>query len=226
MAVTFDSDATNTTDAGPATSFTNTLLTVGSGTNRVLLALVCWDTSTPGTVTAAWDVVGANQAMTLIVAVNGSSTNRVELWGLVAPVSGNKTLTVTSTNSNHCCLSAIAFAGANQTGGATSFPNSTSATASTANPSLVITSATGNFTVALMGAAGAFDSGRTQTVLRGYPVNAVASENCDATQATGAASVTHGFTQTATAWGAVGTDIAVPGVVAPSIINPFRALMG
>lgn len=63
-----------------------------SGTDTVLYAFATRDsTADPGTPTATWDAVGANQAMTLIQ--EGSGTSRyLAMWRLVNPTAGTAKL--------------------------------------------------------------------------------------------------------------------------------------
>lgn len=131
------------------TSASYTGITVGSGSNRALVVTLSWDQAfpsvAPSSVTAVWDSGGTNQSMTSIINQTTAGTApQVTLFGLVAPTSGNKTLLVSWTTSAPVWVDAISFTGVNQTGGATSFPNSTGAVnAATLN----VTSATGNMVV-------------------------------------------------------------------------------
>jgi len=98
MTVVFDAVATFQSSSVGATSGTLTSMTVGSGSNRFLVAGAIFFTAISG-LTAVWDAVGANQAMTLIGSVT-SGTVTTYLFGLANPVSGNKNVTFSWTTSN------------------------------------------------------------------------------------------------------------------------------
>lgn len=126
-AVTFDAGSTsvcvdNTTNA---TSTTCSTITVGSGSNRVLICGISW-TATPTSPTVTWDSGGTNQAMTQIT--SNLNTRFNALYGLVNPTSGLKTLSIAWSNGITGTQTGCAsYAGASQAGGATTFYNSTTA---------------------------------------------------------------------------------------------------
>jgi hypothetical protein len=186
-------DATSSASAhGTGTSGTIATLTVGSGSNRGLVAIMVNDVN-PGTVTAIWDSGGTNQAMgqigtTEIDSVGGA----VSVFGLVAPTSGTKTLAFTTTNTvSDIYMDLMSFTGVDQTGGSTSFPNVTQTQGGLGTPSVTITSAIGNYTFS---GISSFDnlSSNNQTLLHyDHSGNVV----IEASQyAAGAATVTHSFT--------------------------------
>jgi hypothetical protein len=116
------------------TSQTYTGLTIAAGSNTVLVVSVGWDIgssagTTPTGLSMVWDSGGANQALTRIITSDpGTNTGwHSELWGLVGPVVGNKTLALSWTTAAHPFLVGMAYDGVNQTGGATSFPGAVSA---------------------------------------------------------------------------------------------------
>lgn len=149
MAVVVDAVGTETHTA-PGTSATYTGITVGSGANRALVVAIVWGTGTgdPTGRSVTWDSGGTNQAMTEIVFRGTGGNTSVGIYGLVAPTSGNKTLAVSWTVSNESFIGAISFTGVDQTGGATSFPNSaTSGTVAT----LTITSSANDYVVCCYG---------------------------------------------------------------------------
>lgn len=192
--------------AGPITTTTFTNLTVGSGTNRALVAVITFDVD-PGAFTAAkW----GTQNLTQIVKNTGSDGTAI-LFGLVNPTSGNQTFTFTwTTSANDTYIDAISFTGVDQTGGATSFPNSTTASpSSTATPSITITSATGNYTVSAM-TMGQNTTSNNQTLL--YFNHSGSFVNSSAQYAAGAATVTHSWVLTAADIPLlVGTDVLAAG---------------
>ncbi len=138
-----------------------THMTVGSGSNRALIAVIVLgyngSGARPTSISCTWDQGGSNQAMTLIGTINASNNfATAQLYGLIAPTSGNKTLRLNYSNStlnnNEAWIDAIAFTGVSQTGGATSFPGFTSADTGT---TVAVTSATGDFVVASWSPSGA-----------------------------------------------------------------------
>lgn len=148
--VVFDANASVATYNGTsASSISNANLTVGSGANRVLVAQVAFDISAGQSVSScAWDPSGTNQSLSFIAGAT-SGADRTEIWGLVAPTSGNKTLTCNfSANVTHQELNVSSFIGADQTGGSTTFHNTNTATGTTAAPTITITSATGEIAIA------------------------------------------------------------------------------
>lgn len=185
MAVAIDAIGTEVTSNSVATKSLTTL-TVGSGANRALIVGMTLQ-STATAVTVHWDTAGTNQSMTLIGSKAAASVCTVYLFGLVAPTSGNKTLTASWTGTSDVTLAAVAFTGVNQTGGVTSFAHFTSA-AATGVPSLAVTSATGDWVIGcLANSSGAFSTvGNTSWYLDNAPNNFSAAGN----YATGAATVT------------------------------------
>lgn len=121
--------------------------TVGTGTNRALVAQCKW-TGLPGTPTAVWDSGGTNQSMAIITQ-KATSTNAqtTVVFGLVAPTSGTKTLLVSWTGSQELIMQAFAVVGANQTGGATTFANATTTNGTSAAPAISITASQGSMAV-------------------------------------------------------------------------------
>src|SRR5882672_12842690 len=131
MAVVFDAiQATQFFSPSPGTAtldHTAALgsITVGSGANRALIALICIAKATPVLTvsTATWDQGGTNQAMGFIGftnVVSGANTLRVELWGLRAPTSGQKTLRVvlSGTTIVDSYIAEVSFTGVDQTSNA------------------------------------------------------------------------------------------------------------
>jgi hypothetical protein len=140
-------------------------LTIGSisASNPGLLAvvlinqnsLVTWSGLTR---TLSWDSAGTPQAMSLIgeaqVTDSGTDTLVIELWGLVNPHTGLKTLAYTYTGGSHpnILINAISLTGVLQTSNALAFPtahfNSASNTNSVGPASVAITSAAGDMAFA------------------------------------------------------------------------------
>lgn len=187
-------DANSTAAVGSTSSvpnLANSNLTIGSGSNRALIAQVAINSRTITSSSCVWDTVGANQSMTLIKRqIHGTSGLTSELWGLVNPVSGNKTLTCTfSTSVAFVSLNGISFTGVDQTGGTTSFYNATGATGSSTAASVTISSASGDATIET-GLTTQTDSAPNQTLV--YDVNSTFGGYGQ--RAAGAASVTFSWT--------------------------------
>lgn len=151
MAVTLNATGTLTTSGAGSTSMNYVGITVAAGSNRVLLAFIAFDqlaATLPDPVTASW----GGQSMTLIgsKAVTSHAGTLIYMFGLVAPATGNQTLAVAWTNSLFIGCCAVAFNGADQTGGATTFPNSQTSTGTTGATNTVnVTSAVGDVVVGL-----------------------------------------------------------------------------
>lgn len=206
MAVAFDAQIGTATDT-TNTSFSNTTLTIGAISNAVLLVFLSW-TSNPGTVTVTWNGV----ACTLIGSQTTSDGAVSQMYGLINPATGNKTLAVTSTNSVELIMTAGSFSGADQGAVSTTFAHVTSAALSTANPSTVVTSAVGNFTAAMMTTKSGVPSGN-KTSFTNFPFSGAGAINADDQRTTGAATVTYAWTHGATAWATMACDIAALGTV-------------
>jgi hypothetical protein len=157
------------------TSQNYTGLTIASGSNTVLVVSVGWDIgssggTTPTGLSMVWDSGGTNQALTQIITSDpGTHTGwHSELWGLVGPVVGNKTLALSWTTAAHPFIVGMAYDGVNQTGGATSFPGAVSAlsgatvTVSSAASDIVMCSAVSNADpVTILGTTIYYDAAHT-----------------------------------------------------------------
>jgi hypothetical protein len=142
--VTVDAVGTELHVAPPVTSATYTGITVGSGIHRALVVSLNFGYNTgtpPSAVSVTWDSGGTNQAMTQIVSGNNGSNGEAQLWGLVAPTSGNKTLAVSWTGNAEVFIVAESYTQVDQTGGATTFPHSAVTSVNMVNPKITITSA-------------------------------------------------------------------------------------
>jgi hypothetical protein len=140
--VTFDAQASSATVSNSAnTSITNNNLTIGSGSNRALVVPLVLSVQATSAVTCTWDGV----SMTQIVSANTPlTTGKAMLFGLVNPNSGNKVLTCSWTTGSGAAISGVSYTAVDQTGGGTSFPNSTSnpVTQSGGSSTLTVTSST------------------------------------------------------------------------------------
>jgi hypothetical protein len=210
-------DATATADVhGSGMSATLNTLTVGSGTNRALIVPVVFNAD-PGTVTMKW----GSQTMALIVTRSSTGTDGIaQVYGLVAPTSGAQSLVVTTTITiGDIYLDAMSFTGVDQTGGATSFPNSTSASVTTTTGTLVITTTTGNYTFSCLSTF-SNETANNQTLLR-YDHSGAAVNYMSQYAAGASSSVTHTFTLGSAPGDApyVGTDIKAAAATASPFVS-------
>lgn len=145
MAVAIDATGTEAKSGTAVTSFNFTGLTVGAGlSNSAILVMLSFDANVSA-LSATW---GA-QTLTRIGTGVLNGTLRSEMFGGVAPTSGNQTLALAWTTASQVAAQAISVTGANQTGGTTTFAHSNTATSSASNVvSVAITSATGDMVAA------------------------------------------------------------------------------
>ena len=188
------------------TSATYTGITVGSGLDRALVVSLNFGIvgGTPPTgISVVWDSGGTNQAMTQIVS-GANAAGQAELWGLVNPASGNKTLAVSWTNNAECFVVAVSFTEVLQTGGAVTFPNSAVQNVSATDPKITITSASRHMVM------GTMLTGAAVGTLLGtqiYKDNGGAIVDAGATYQAGAATRDVGWTGGFTTALIAGTDI-------------------
>lgn len=210
MTVALDAKSTAQSDSAVAqTSADHTNLTVGASlSNGALTFIAIFDTKTVSGITLTWDNGGTNQAMSSLgtpVSTTGSF-GLVALFGRLAPTSGNKTLHAAWTGSAQVSLYGISWTGVDQTNIATAFPHYNTNSANSATASVVITSASGNATIAGFAAPLVSFSAATQTEL--YNDQAMTNINAGGQRAAGAASVTFQYTVTGgDTWAAAGVDI-------------------
>lgn len=216
-AVAVDANPGFRNDATAVTTLSLTTFTMGSVSNGALVALSAFDRTTVTNYGIQWDSAGTPQALSLVISKNSTDACQGKLHGLLAPTSGNKTLKAGNgaggnwTTSAELILMCVSFSGVDQGGAATSFIHTNSSAGSTANPSIAITSAVGNYTVVQLAAATDFPTLPTQTLIQ--VVSGAGADNSGGSIGAGAASVTHGFTLTAVAWNFTGCDIAAVGSV-------------
>lgn len=232
MAVAFDANAAaDTAGSGTlgTTGVSGTNLTVGSGSNRALVVALCFSgqAASVTSVAVVWDSGASNQACTLITSkdtTGGAGHGQVQLWGLVNPVAGAKTLKVTwnAVNSD-VYMCGTSWTGAHQTGGTTTFPNSASIAGTAAGSGafaapapLVITSAVGNGAMAVtVGDFLGLISAPTQT--QTFLDNSLTIDG-GAARAAGAATVSFNWsTDIAGKWALAGTDILAAGAAAAKV---------
>jgi len=232
MAVAFDATSSAYVQGHDVSPVNLTTLTVGSGSNRALVALVHTDivSSTSDTISSVqWDATGTPQSLTLITSITNGVNARIYLYGLVAPTSGAKTLRVTfsGTPPAECFLDGISVTGADQTGGTTTFAHAATGSGTGTSASVSVTSAAGNLTVAAVTGAEVLSS-PTQTQI--HVDNGGADTSAGGSRAAGAGSVSHGWTLgSSVAWAMAGVDIvaAASGLTAAQEIPAImQALSG
>jgi hypothetical protein len=171
-----------------------------------VVAVLGFNVSTITGLTATWNGVAMSQIVTHNTATAG--VGRVDLWGLIAPASGNQTLALSWTGSSNVTVDACSWSNVKQTGGATSFPNSAGAQGTTATSTITITSASGH---AVMAGHVAGSPSPTITAVNNTQVfiDNVFNVATAGNRAAGSGSVT--MTSTLSSgfnWGVVGTDIS------------------
>jgi hypothetical protein len=216
--------ATDTTAATAAQVTTATT----NGQNSAIVCAIAWESAITSPA-MQWNQVGTNQQFTLITTYLNSNSQRVSLYGLVGlnPV-GNFTARATWTTSTEAIMQCATFTGVNQTGGATSFPHSTTANGSSLSPAITITSAITDVVMC------AFVAGNNATSLTPGPISLYSTVGSGAIVSggswyPGASSVTiTGAISPTDVWGEVGTDIAAaPGnTVAVSGVSPVFSTQG
>jgi len=155
MSVALDAQGTEQGVLG-STQVLDGSLTVGTGDNRALVVLVAFSGAAPGTISVIWDIGSLTdpQPLTLIDTVTDSSANfaqtpvTLQLWGLIAPTSGNKILRITAANACDIFEVTVAFTGVSQVGGTDSFANAAHPAGSSAMASVAITSTVSDMVVA------------------------------------------------------------------------------
>jgi hypothetical protein len=180
-------------------------ITVGKGSNRALVVSINTGVVVTG-LSLVWDAAGANQSLSLI----GSSGTLQYLYGLVAPVSGNKTLTVSWTSPTALAsVVASAWTGVNQTGGVASFANVTTLGPTTGTSAAVpVTGAVYDITIAGYGAHTASFTSVDHTQICIDNLYSGGGGSHASNYAAGASSVTLGAVLSVSqSWRAVGCDI-------------------
>lgn len=220
-AVTFDAVGTGKdTGASGVVTSSFTTLTVGSGSERALIAQVCW-TGVPTNINnVGWDTAGTRQAMTLISSgTSASSGHTCAIYGLVAPTSGNKTWNATWTGSQECITQLVSWTSVDQTGGTTSFIRAPNGTGNSNTATVTVPSAVGNATVSAI-SAGAVATLNSVSATSTFLINGAGSIEGGGSRAAGSASnAMTGAYSTTDQWIAVGVNIVASAAAAsaPSI---------
>lgn len=214
MAAAFDAKTATYTVVSGFNTLTINNLTVGAGSNRALAVLLAFtQTAVPTFTKVEWDTGGSPQAMTAITGTGGgtgASSISTVAYGLIAPTSGNKILTVTWSGAALTAYGvAISFTGVDQTSTAVAFPHGTgtwNGSAIAGPASVTITSATGNMTAAGFCNNSAAFTATNNTQLAPDPITA--SFDVISNYASGAATVTHTGTFSGTdPWISFGFDV-------------------
>lgn len=203
----------------------NTLatLTVGSGSNRGLLAVISWNSGQTIT-SVVWDFGGTAQAMTLVAGPVTNGAGSTAVYGLVNPASGNLSLRVDFNAGTDSYLAAVAYTGVDQTGGVTSFPGGATATGTSTTASVTVTSAVGDAVVASHTAASTAFSAVNNTSI--YFDNGGSTVNGAANRAAGASpNVTMTATLTSGAWCSSGVNVKASGGASDTFLNQRRIFM-
>lgn len=220
MAIAIDSSGHGNNGAG-ATTVACTF-TVGSGANRYMTIVVAMRNAAA---TVSSIDVGGSAATQVTSARKQGSLSSVDRWYIKSPSSGSVTVTATLSASSIAAIGCISFSGVDQT---TPHGTAATATATSAAPSVTVTSAVGEIAV------GAFSQkwGSTTVITAGsggtkqWEENAVSSSlNAADSTESGAASVVMDWTTGSNSqeWNATGLSIKPATSVA---VTPTLALLG
>ena len=199
MAVVFDSSGTAQA-SGNGTSLNLTTLTVGTGSNRYILAALHWDTNT-SLPSITWDSVALSEIQT-----NNDGAEESDERALVAPNSGNLILAASWTSSSNVVLGAAEFSGVDQTTPRV-IADDLITTGNSVTPSITITSAPGDATLAFVTMASVPATIDADDQTRVYLVNAT-GVRAGMTYALGGSSNTHTWTLSASQpWHCFGVHI-------------------
>lgn len=213
MAVVFDAKSTQFT-GDAINSFSDTSLTVGTGSNRVLLVLLSRSGNDP-TLTCTW---GGTTLTQVASSVNGFD-EITEIWGLLNPVSGAQTLSITWLNNQAACGSGISFTGVEQSSLAAALTGVQNNTGTTGPAACTVASAIGDIVVSCQ--ASVFCT-LTEDNISIYHSVAANGTGLSANRATGAASVTLSATQSsAQTWAASGINVHAAASATVQLRTPF-----
>jgi hypothetical protein len=187
-------------------------ITVGSVPNSALVLFLTLD-SLSDTVDCVWDSGGTNQVMSLV-----NSNGTTYIYGLLNPTPGNNSLSVTpQINTQKAYIDAVSCSGVDQTDIPTDFANPITDFATSASPSLTVTSSPGDLVlVALQATNAAISSFGQDQIYRDFTLGA-GHQSSGATDAPGAASVTLTATlASSVAWAICGIDVVAAAASNPS----------
>ncbi len=147
--VVFDAQTSPVITNNSGNSFSNTNLTIGSGSNRALIAFLALGSAFE-TPSMTWNSV----SLTLLSSIADTSNNqKVYAFGLLNPASGTGPLVGSWTNAISYFASGISFTGVDQTSNAVAFPHTTTATGTSTTVSVTVTSTTSNMVAAVQGSS-------------------------------------------------------------------------
>lgn len=163
MAVIFDAQSTTDTTGNSATSFSDSAnMTVGSGSNRGLVALITWGRGSSGgsQLPTAISLTWAGQALTLIpnTVLDNNNVSAVSIYGLLNPTSGTQTFAGSWTGAADFTVSLVSFTGVDQSSFATSFINGITANGGSPTAAISVTSTSLDYAVSVMGSTGFFNT--------------------------------------------------------------------
>lgn len=228
MTVSISATATAATETF-ATTLTNANLTIPSGaTCLAVWAVWAYGTVVPSGITMTWDSGGTNQAMTLVADANSGVTGlntgaQAQVWGLLAPTIGLKTLSCSWTTTANLVLDAASFTGTATDTLANAFTNpNTSSGATGTTGTVVATGATGNINLAATGMRGANVSSLAATGSTSVFVNNT-GQGTAGSRAPSAASLTWTatFASSPFSWALCCVDVSVPANAAQNPYQPW-----
>lgn len=215
--VVFDAQTSPVITSNSGNSFSNTTLTIGSGTNRALVAFLALGSAFE-TPSMTWGGV----SLTLLSSIADTGANqKVYAFGLLNPASGTGPLVGSWTNSISFFAAGVSFTGVDQTSLAVAFPHTTTNTGTSTTVSVTVTSATGNIVAAVQGASsqGAVAPSPSDTsIFNGVTTSGYgASANRKAGATSTVLTSTLGSSQP---WSTVGVDIQAATVVQTLTFGP------
>lgn len=208
--VQFDASGFTGIGSSPTSPKTiSALIDVGSGgvgtANRALIFAVSFFSSSTGTISGV-SVTWNGTSMSSIGSFTSSSNSDMFIFGLTAPATGsnNFVLTWTGAANGSIAVAALSVVGADQTGGATTFKNFTTNTATGTPATVTVSSATGEICFAGHEVPTTFSTGSGSDIGHdnGGAVSAFAA-NRDA----GAASTTLTYTNSSAQFASMGVCI-------------------
>jgi hypothetical protein len=146
--VTIDAQGAESLSSG-AQIVDDTLTITAALTNPALIVVCTNENGTSVTSpTAAWDTLGSNQSMTLLVNQDAGSGRQVFIFGLRNPASGNKRLIISGLTGASVRSKSVSFSHVNPASDAAAFPNFTGASSGATPISITITTGTNNYCIA------------------------------------------------------------------------------
>lgn len=231
MAVTFDALGAHGSGgaggAGPPASPLTWSHTC-SGSDRLLLveAVFGWGNNSGLTVSATYNGVAMTELAQ--VASNNGTSGQARLFALLAPDTGSNTVSLTfsggSTDANSAIeAGSVSYNGVEQSSLAAAVTNVATAFGNSANPSMVVSSATGNMVMSMLMMGGSITSaGDTQRWLKNVNSN-TGGGNGAGSDAAGAASVTMDWTASSEFWGMIAANIQAVAAVGSAEWDPYWA---